>query len=250
MREIGQTIRFVALLGTAAVLAATAAGGAPARTSDHDTTVAAYAHGDDGPVADGAESLARLMEGNKRFVKFLKVRPNRNVERRMALTGGQAPMACIVCCSDSRVPPEIIFDRGLGDLFIVRLAGNVVACPAALASVEYAAVVLHVPLVVVLGHANCGAVKAAIDADKSGKALPGQLDSLAQAIAPAIKNARTESGDLLDNATRANVRDVVRTLQKDLPTVVGKVTAGKLRVVGGIYNLETGKVELLDDNKR
>jgi carbonic anhydrase len=144
------------------------------------------------------------------------------------------------CELDSRVPPEIIFDEGLGDIFDVRVAGNV-AGDDETASLEYAAEHLHVPLVVVMGHTHCGAVSAALE----GGTLPGKLPNLLAAIRPAVDQSAHEPGDRLDNAVRDNVVHVVEQLRASKPVLSELVAEGKLRIVGAVYSLETGKVEWL-----
>jgi carbonic anhydrase len=186
--------------------------------------------------------LDRLIAGNKRFMDMQATHANQNAERRTEVAAGQEPFAIIVGCSDSRVPPEIVFDQGLGDLFVVRLAGNVVDTDA-LGSIEYAADHLHVPLVVVLGHDKCGAVQAAVDASTSEGTVPGNVASIIAAIKPAVIEAQGESGNLLDNAIDANIRRVVNQIRNSEPGLKDEVAAGKLKVVGARYKLDTGEVE-------
>jgi carbonic anhydrase len=150
---------------------------------------------------------------------------------------GQHPIAIIVGCSDSRVAPEIVFDQGLGDLFVVRVAGNVVD-DHAIGSIEYAVEHLHASLIVVLGHDRCGAVQAAI----SGDDAPGHIQSLVESIRPAVEAAKSEPGDLLDNAINENVRRVVNQLQTSQPILGQEVQEGHLQVVGARYLLDGGSV--------
>jgi carbonic anhydrase len=184
-----------------------------------------------------ASPLDMLKAGNARFVVGQPIHANQSVDRRMEVAGGQRPFAIIVGCSDSRVPPEIVFDQGLGDLFVVRVAGNILD-DHALGSIEYAAEHLHVPLVVVLGHDKCGAVQAAV----SGGDAPGHIGSLVEAIEPAVEDAKSEQGDLLDNAIDANVRRVVTEIRHSEPILEHEVEAGKLTVVGARYKLDSGEV--------
>src|SRR5262249_5592987 len=149
----------------------------------------------------------------------------------------QAPFAVIVSCSDSRVGPELVFDQGLGDLFVIRTAGEVLDDPG-LGSIEYAVDHLHVPLVVVLGHERCGAVSAALE----GGTAPGHIASLVTAIQPAVKASHGEPGDPLDNAVHTNVRDVVRRLKGAGPILSEAVHAGALKILGAYYDLDTGVV--------
>jgi carbonic anhydrase len=162
---------------------------------------------------------------------------------REALVGGQNPYAAILSCADSRIAPEYAFDSSRGDLFVCRIAGNF-ASDETLASLEYAVAVLGAPLILVLGHEACGAVDATIKSLKDGTTLPGRLPSLVQAIAPAVKAVSSKSGDLLSNATLQNVIDNVAKLRSSSPILSAAVNDKKLQVVGGIYRLATGKVEL------
>jgi len=194
----------------------------------------------EGPVAGPDDALRRLVEGNQRYAASQSTDLNESAARRAALTGGQSPFATIFSCVDSRVPPELVFDQGLGDLFDVRTAGHVVG-DMELGSIEYAAEHLHTPLVVVMGHQKCGAVTAAAD----GGAAAGHLPSLIALIRPAIDAARSRPGDLIDNAVRINVENVVRQVRESTPVLSALVAHGELTVVGAVYSLDTGKVEWL-----
>lgn len=193
--------------------------------------------------ADSA--LAELMAGNARFVAGQHQHPGIDVLRRRELAAGQSPFAVILGCSDSRVPPSLVFDRGLGDLFVVRVAGNI-ADPAGIASIEYAVDHLGSPLIFVLGHEKCGAVDAVLGALGSGHTLPGHLNLLVDAIAPAIKQARAEGGDVLQHAIDDNVKHVVGQLKNSQPLLAPAINDGKAKVVGGIYRLATGKIDLIE----
>lgn len=188
----------------------------------------------------GDEALAELLEGNSRYVEQARFNPNQSDERRDSLITGQSPYAIILGCSDSRVPPEIIFDQGLGDLFVIRVAGNVVD-DIVLASIEYAAEHLHSPLLMVLGHTNCGAVAAALQDDE----LDGHLPSIAQAIEEAVERARDAEGDTLDMTIRAHARITAEHLRDSDPILKGLVDGGGLKVVAAYYDLDTGVVEVL-----
>ncbi len=155
----------------------------------------------------------------------------------------QRPFAIILGCADSRVPPEIVFDEGLGDLFVIRLAGHIVDA-ATTGSIEYAAVELGVRLVVVLGHEACGAVKAALAAHDASE-LPGHMRSLAHAVAPAIARARHLPGDLLSNAVQANIKLAVDKLRASTPILAPLVQSGSLEVVGAFYDLHSGLVGIV-----
>ena len=190
-----------------------------------------------------SDPLQLLMEGNRRFVAGSSVHPRQDDARRAALTRSQSPHSMVLSCADSRVPPEILFDQGLGDLFVVRVAGNI-ADPHALGSLEYGAQVLGARLAMVLGHESCGAVSAALKGGKAG----GHIDSLLRAITPAAERAKAsaETTDLLDRAIVENVRDVVKAIQAQSPSLAKLVASGDLRIVGARYDLDTGAVTLVD----
>ena len=191
-----------------------------------------------------ADALKRVLDGNARYAANT---PNERdfSSGRAARVQGQYPIAAILSCADSRVAPELAFDQGPGDLFVVRVAGNVVN-PDLLASLEYGVQFLGVPLIMVLGHTGCGAVDAAIKVLKTKAVLPGHLPELITAIKPAVIVAeKTQAGNLLDNAITENVRRQVARL-KSSPPVVQKLYAGKkIDIVGGVYDLATGKIALV-----
>ena len=194
-------------------------------------------------VLSPEQALERLKKGNHRYVQGLTKRHDFSAERGV-LAGGQNPYAGILSCADSRVAPEFAFDSGRGDLFVVRIAGNF-AEEDGIASFEYAVKFLGTPLLVVLGHDKCGAVDAAIKTVKDGADLPGHLPHLVDHIAPAVKAAMPEQGDLLANAIRENVLLNVEKLKKTSPILSDYVDQNKIRVVGGIYKLQDGRIEWL-----
>jgi carbonic anhydrase len=195
------------------------------------------------PVS-GDEALKRLMEGNARYVANAPSVRDFSAGR-AARARSQHPFASIVSCADSRVAPELAFDQGPGDLFVVRVAGNFVN-EDGLASLEFGTAVLQSPLILVLGHTSCGAVAAAIDVDRNGTVLPGRLPALANAIRPAVIAARnTQPADLLEAATIANVRLNVEKLRNAGPILAQRAAEKTLTVVGGVYDLATGKVVLV-----
>ena len=193
-------------------------------------------------VVSSDASLDLLLKGNQRYVEGISRRHDFKHERE-ALVGGQNPYAAILSCADSRIAPEYAFDSGRGDLFVCRVAGNF-ANDDTIASMEYAISVLGVPLILVLGHDACGAVDATIKSIKDGTTLPGHLPSLVAALAPAVKGVSQQQGDVLDNAIRQNVTDNVAKLKSVTPILGAAVEQKKLKVVGGIYRLKDGKVDM------
>ena len=193
------------------------------------------------PAISPAQALARLVEGNQRFQKDATGHPLLHAKQRASLVGGQSPFAAILSCSDSRVPPELIFDQGLGGLFVVRLAGNTVT-RAGLESLDYAVDHLGANLIVVLGHDSCGAVKGA-SVECASKAA-AELPEIFGNICPAVDQARKAGGDNLESRTiDLNVSGQVAILERS-PLFKKRVADGSLKIVGGRYNLESGKVEL------
>jgi carbonic anhydrase len=187
--------------------------------------------------------LRELKAGNDHHVTKRYQHPHQSAARQRELAAGQAPHAIVLSCADSRVTPEIILDQGLGDLFDIRVAGNV-ASDTELASIEYAASHLHTPVVVIMGHQKCGAVTAAAESGEP----EGHLPSLLGLIRPAIERARSRPGDLIDNAVHINVENVVRQIRTSTPVLAPLVDRGALRVVGAVYSLDTGKVEWLPES--
>jgi carbonic anhydrase len=188
-------------------------------------------------------ALHRLMQGNARYVESVSRRHDFRYERKV-LSGGQNPFAAVLSCADSRIAPEFCFDVTRGDVFVCRVAGNF-ASDDIIASLEYAVAVLNTPLIMVLGHDACGAVEATIKSVKDGTTLPGHLPALVAAIRPAVEAVQSESGDLLANAIRRNVEDNVNKLKTASPILKSFVDDKKIRVVGAIYKLKTGRVELV-----
>jgi len=197
------------------------------------------------PVPSADAVIAELKAGNAHFIAKKFAHPHQSSARQKELASGQHPHCAILTCADSRVPPEILFDQGLGDMFDVRVAGNI-AGDAETASIEYAAEHLHVPLVVVMGRTQCGAVTAALE----GGELPGKLPSLIAALRPAVDQSAHEPGDRVANAVRDNVVHVVNQLRAAKPVLSDLTAAGKLRIVGAVYSLETGKVEWIEGARK
>lgn len=186
------------------------------------------------------QALKELTEGNKRYASLKQKHPNQGLRRRAEVSKGQKPFAVIVGCSDSRIPPEILFDQGLGDIFVIRVAGNIVD-DVALGSIEYAVDHLNTKLVVILGHSKCGAVTATVQ----GGGAHGHIAGIVKAIAPAVKKAKGKKGDLTDNAIRANVELVTKQVKASTPIISKMVRAGKVKVVGAYYDIDTGLVEIV-----
>ena len=194
------------------------------------------------------EALQKLMDGNKRYVDQQMVAAKQSdVKARESLAKGQKPYAIILSCSDSRVPPEVIFDQGLGEIFVVRVAGNV-PDPIVVGSIEYAADHLGSPVVMVLGHERCGAVTAAVDT--KGEAH-GNIGAIMKQLAPAVKEAKKagkgmEKAQLIETATDQNIKLVAANLTKQSTILKKLVKEHKVRIVGAKYDLDDGKVSLVD----
>lgn len=192
-------------------------------------------------VSLAKQSLERLMEGNQRYVTSATVCHEDWTAKRAALLDSQTPFAIILACSDSRVPPEIIFDQTLGALFVIRVAGNVVD-DFALGSIEYGASVLGAELILVLGHAGCGAVDAAL----KGLTFDNHIQEVLTAIQPAVRATQGEADHLLEKTIKANVKNVEKQLRNSRPVLAQLLEEQKLQIFGAYYHLESGQVEILD----
>lgn len=194
------------------------------------------------------DALILLKDGNRRFVSGAAIHFQQDAQRRReTATNGQKPFAIILSCADSRVPPELLFDQGIGSLFVIRIAGNV-AQTNEVASIEYGAGHLGTRLVVVLGHSKCGAVTAVLE----GAHVGPNLAQLVKPIVPAVERARTENSGttgtpLLTAAIRANVEQAISDIQRISPDLTGAIAHGQVRVVGALYDIETGAVQFLED---
>lgn len=191
-------------------------------------------------------AIERLEAGNDRFVAGHPDHPHETGTYRHQLADGQHPFATILGCSDSRVPPDLLFDQGFGDLFVIRVAGNVVD-PEVSGSIEYAVDQLGTPLVVVLGHQSCGAVTAALDTSGHGEHEPHEIEQLLDGIRPALSDLHPTDnhGELVAEAVEANVRHSVEELS-GLAALRSALDAGRIRIVGAVYDLDTGRVRFLD----
>ena len=193
-----------------------------------------------------AEALERLKEGNRRFLEDAPYQPPMDRLHRLHLAAAQRPFAAYLSCSDSRVPPELLFERGLGELFIVRNAGNTL-CTSALGSLEFAVAHLQVPLIVVMGHEACGALRAAVAVAREQRQFSGHVSKVLQSLLPAVLEADPWAPDLVNAAALCNVRKVVRELREEAsPALLEPQKAGRLRVVGAYYHLDSGRVDFLD----
>jgi carbonic anhydrase len=225
-KKIGPTLLVILFLSALAPLVLAAGAAAPGLSAD--------------------EALKLLKDGNCRFKEGRAIHPRQDAARRALTFGqGQHPFAAVLSCADSRVPVETIFDQGIGDLFVVRVAGNVAATDE-LGSLEYAVDSLGVPLVVVLGHSKCGAVIAVVE----GAKLPGNLGPLLAPIKPAVSKAREENPGaaaeaLIDAAIRNNVFQGMEDVLRLSPVIKAKVKAGEVKLMGAIYELDTGEVQWL-----
>ena len=184
-------------------------------------------------------ALQKLIEGNQRFVARKRTNPNQDIVRLTEVAKGQKPFAAVLGCADSRVPAEIVFDQGLGDLFVCRVAGNV-ATPEEIGSLEFGSLVLGSKVIMVLGHKRCGAVDATI----KGAQVPGQIGSLLDAIKPAVEKAKDRTGDRLEETCKTNIMLQAEKL-KSSPVISQLIKENKLKVVGGYYDLDTGKVTMV-----
>ena len=196
-------------------------------------------------VLTPSQALAKLKQGNARFAEHHQQNPNQGEHRLKELVAGQHPVATLLSCSDSRVPPEIVFDQGLGDLFVVREAGHV-ADEATLGSIEYAVEHLKTPLIVVMGHGSCGAVTAAVDANHTHKPAEGNIQRIVEDITPAVK-AAGDSGSRdsqIARAVTANVKLVMKQIKAD-PALAEALREGKLKIVGAVYDLHSGSITWL-----
>ena len=199
----------------------------------------------DAPKVSPADTLARLKAGNQRFVAGKLQHPHQDSKRRAELAKGQRPFAIVLGCADSRTSPEVLFDQGLGDLFVVRVAGNVLD-DHALASIEYGVDHLGAQLIVVLGHQRCGAVQAAKETIESNGEAPAHINSLVTAIQPAVEATR---GADVEATVKANIDNVVEGLRSSEPVLKKEVETGAINVVGAYYNLDTAAVSFTEKRK-
>ena len=244
-----RTICFLASLGASLVLCSckTEQSSEISRAGSNQQTQANVQPQTEDPTPTNfSDALSLLQQGNERFVAGSLRHGHETAARRQELISEQHPFATVLSCSDSRVPTEILFDQGIGDLFVVRVAGNVTA-PDDLGSIEYAVHHLHTPLVVVLGHESCGAVTAALSTADERSKEPKDIQALLALILPSLKNidSKLSKAEQVSQGVEANVRASVHTLE-DVPDLKEIIAEGHLKIVGGVYNLETGKVRMLN----
>jgi carbonic anhydrase len=240
-----ETSRRSFMAGGLAAAGGTLAAGAVSMTSSSGMAFAATSAAPLPKTPDEAEK--RLLAGNKRFVDGKVKNPRRDSVRRTETAEGQKPFAIILTCSDSRLAPEVVFDEGLGDLFIVRVAGNTGSTdPLLIGSMEYSVLTFDSLLLMVLGHTECGAVKATVDVVTKGETLPGELPAVTQPIVPAVQAVQNEPADqMVDAAIRENVKLNVQGLGQ-ISTFADAVQSGKLKIVGYEYQLDSGKVTAIE----
>jgi len=199
------------------------------------------AHAETAPKVSPTEALARLTKGNRRWIADQLEHPRQTAKRRAQVAIKQHPFAIVLCCADSRTSPEIVFDQGLGDLFVVRVAGNIID-DHAIGSIEYGVDHLGAQLIVVLGHERCGAIEAARDTIAAGGNAPGHIQSLVRALAPAVKATKGQDAEA---TARANEQLVAKELRKTEPFLKKLVKKGTISVRAAHYDLDTGAVEFL-----
>lgn len=199
----------------------------------------------DGPNVTPSRALKLLVDGNRRWMKAGSAHPHQSASRRRALRHSQQPFATIVTCIDSRVSPEIVFDRGIGDLAVIRTGAQVLDEAVVLGSIEFTPDHLATPLILVMGHQRCGAVTAAIEAIQTGTTAAGRVQAIVDGLRPAYALAIRQGGDLADNMVRAQTKLAVKQIRNE-PRFKKLVSQDKLSVVGGYYSLDTGAVSIID----
>jgi carbonic anhydrase len=241
----GRSVAAVGVMAAVCLLTTEALFGAPPKAAPAAAPAAAQPAESNGEAPSSGAAFDRLVAGNRRFVAGKSEHPSDSVARREELKDSQHPFAIVLACADSRVAPELVFDQGLGDLFVVRVAGNVTD-PAVTGSISYAVHHLHAPLVVVLGHQSCGAVKAALMSPADLAKEPDEIQALVHCVQPALKDLAPSltGNDRLRAAIAANVRRSVSQLEQ-ASAIKEAVAESHLKIIGGVYSLDSGKVELL-----
>ncbi|MCC5665444.1 carbonic anhydrase [Nostoc sp. CHAB 5784] len=226
-------LKFASVLG----LAASAFGDSFWNT---EQTAVADIHPDNPNPVSPNEAIRRLLDGNQRFIHQKRKYPDQSLERLRLVAKAQYPFAAILGCADSRVPAEIVFDQGVGDLFVVRVAGNVVS-DTVIGSLEYSTAVLGSQLIVILGHKRCGAVAEAI----KNEPLPGRIGLIIEGIKPSVERVKLRTGDNMQNAVIANIQYQAEKLQESSTILDKLIREGKLKIVGACYDIDTGKVNII-----
>ncbi|MBC6434385.1 carbonic anhydrase [Nostoc sp. HG1] len=226
-------LKFASIVG----IAATAFGDSFWNT---EQTAIADIHPDNPNSVSPNEAIRRLVDGNQRFIYQKRKYPDQSLERLRSIAKAQYPFAAILGCADSRVPAEIVFDQGLGDLFVVRVAGNVVS-DTVIGSLEYSTTVLGSQLIVILGHKRCGAVAEAI----KNEPLPGRIGLIIEGIKPSIERVKLRTGDNMQNAVIANIQYQAEKLQESSTILAKLLREEKLKIVGACYDIDTGKVNII-----
>ncbi|MBD2529536.1 carbonic anhydrase [Nostoc flagelliforme FACHB-838] len=206
-----------------------------------EQTAVADIHPDNPNPVSSNEAIRRLLDGNQRFIDQKRKYPDQSLERLRLVAKAQYPFAAILGCADSRVPAEIVFDQGLGDLFVVRVAGNVVS-DTVIGSLEYSTAVLGSQLIMVLGHRRCGAVAEAI----KNEPLPGRIGLIVEGIKPSVENVKFRTDDNIQDAVIANIQYQTEKLQESSTILAKLLREGKLKIVGACYDIDTGKINIID----
>ncbi|BDI16225.1 carbonic anhydrase [Nostoc cf. commune SO-36] len=227
-------LKFASVVG----IAATAFGDSFWNT---EQTAVADIHPDNPNPVSSNEAIRRLLDGNQRFIEQKRKYPDQSLERLRLVAKAQYPFAAILGCADSRVPAEIVFDQGLGDLFVVRVAGNVVS-DTVIGSLEYSTAVLGSQLIMVLGHRRCGAVAEAI----KNEPLPGRIGLIIEGIKPSVEKVKFRTGDNMQDAVIANIQYQTEKLQESSTILAKLLREGKLKIVGACYDIDTGKINIIN----
>ncbi|MBD2726171.1 carbonic anhydrase [Nostoc sp. FACHB-892] len=205
-----------------------------------EQTAVADIHPDNPNPVSANEAIKRLLDGNQRFINQKRKYPDQSLERLRLVAKAQYPFAAILGCADSRVPAEIVFDQGLGDLFVVRVAGNVVS-DTVIGSLEYSTTVLGSQLIVILGHKRCGAVAEAI----KNEPLPGRIGLIIEGIKPSVERVKLRTGDIMQDAVIANIQYQTEKLQEKSTILANLLREGKLKIVSACYDIDTGKINII-----
>ncbi|MBG1269603.1 carbonic anhydrase [Nostoc sp. WHI] len=233
-------LKFASVVGIAATAFSDAYGGLRLRFWSTQQIAVADIHPVNPNAVSPNEAVRRLLDGNQRFIHQKRQYPDQSLERLRLVAKAQYPFAAILGCADSRVPAEIVFDQGLGDLFVVRVAGNVVS-DTVIGSLEYSTAILGLQLIVVLGHRRCGAVAEAI----KNEPLPGRMGLIIEGIKPSIERVKLRTDDNMQDAVIANIQYQTEKLQESSTILAKLLREGKLKIVGACYDIDTGKINII-----